>query len=494
MKKIIIAAWLVFIAIEAQAERIVIMHTNDTHSTIDPDTDGLGGVARRKVLIDSVRQAEPFTYLFDAGDAVQGTAYFNLYKGEVESKLLNALGYDIAILGNHEFDNGMEALADYIESVNAPFVSTNYRFKGTPVEGLVQNFLTLEIPGNKRIGLIAINVDPAGMIAPDKNQGLVYLDAIKAANATAWHLKYNEGCDYVIAVTHIGYDYEEAVDDIDLATASSEIDAIIGAHSHTKIESGTTRPNADGRPVTIAQTGSNGKYLGVLTIDTDKNTIVDTLIAVDSRLDDRVDPAIIEMIAPYRHGVDSLKSIVIGKTKIDTDDRKSEALVNFVAAFTATRAGEILPGKKIDLAVANRGGIRTGMHRGNVTRGQVMEMLPFDNRVVVLELSGRDLLESFAINSRTGRVAYDRPVVLDTDVEGSGISATIDGVTVEPDKTYLVATIDYIANGGDYMKPMKNGREVARSHRIMNEDVMEYISHLPKKTIPSNPAPNFTSK
>lgn len=498
MKKLFLILCVALCGYGADAERIVFMHTNDTHSTIDPDADGLGGVARRKVLIDSIKAANPYSYLIDAGDAVQGTAYFNLYKGEVEAKMLNALGYDLVTLGNHEFDNGMDMLAKYIKSLDAAVMSTNYHFDGTPVEGLVMKYTTIEVPpastvGDNpstaqdskpvRIGLLAINVDPAGMIAPEKSEGLVYLDALKAANATAWHLKNNEDCDYVIAITHVGYDYDEAVDDKDIARATGEIDAIIGAHSHTRIAPGTTYPNADGKPVLIAQTGSNGKYLGVLTIDTDAKSISDTLIAVDSRLDSRVDPEMEALIAPYRQGVDSLKSIVIGKTRIDTDDRKSDALVKFVATFTAARAAELAPGRKIDIAVANRGGIRTGMKKGNVTRGQIMEMLPFDNRVVVLELSGRDLLEAFAINSRTGRVGFDRNVVLTQSAEGADMSATIDGKPVDPDATYTVATIDYIANGGDYMKPMKNGKEIARSSRIMNEDVMDYISRLPKKTI-----------
>ncbi|MDE6085656.1 MAG: metallophosphoesterase, partial [Muribaculaceae bacterium] len=186
----------------SKADNIVIMHTNDTHSQIDPAADGKGGVARRKVLIDSIRAAEPHTLLVDAGDAVQGSNYFTLYGGEVEALMLNELGYEYAILGNHEFDNGMESLGKYISSVNAPYIATNYIVTGTPLEGKLTRYKIVPIAG-KRIGLIGINIDPKGMIADEKSVGVVYQDPCKAANATAWHLKNNEGVDYVIAITHI---------------------------------------------------------------------------------------------------------------------------------------------------------------------------------------------------------------------------------------------------------------------------------------------------
>lgn len=478
---------------DADAEKIVIMHTNDTHSQIDPGSGDMGGLARRKVLIDSIRKAEPFTLLLDAGDAVQGTTYFNIYGGEVEAKGLNALGYDYVTLGNHEFDNGMEALARYIGKIDADFISTNYDFSGTPLDSLVSRYKIVDI-GGKKIGLIGLNVDPAGLIDPVKSVGVKYQDVYRAANSTAWHLKHNEGVDYVVALSHIGYHYDETPDDLDVAEGGNDIDLIIGAHSHTVVKPGTPqgwRLNADKEPVIITQTGSTGKYLGVVTIDTDTDSIQASLIPVDSRLDSRIDPEIVRMIAPYRHGVDSLRSIVIGKTRIDSNDRSNESIINFVSTFLADRGRQLVPGRTIDLAVSNRGGVRTGMKRGNVTKGSIMEMLPFDNKVEVLEMKGRDLLESFGINSHMNRVSYDRHVSVTMD--GDKVAeATIDGKTVDPDATYLVATIDYIAKGGDYMTPMTHGKAVARSQHIMNEDVMEYISRLPRRTIKDDNTRYFT--
>ncbi len=477
----------------AVAEHIVFIHTNDTHSQIDPTAADTGGIARRKVLIDSIRAAEPNTILVDAGDAVQGTTYFNLYGGEVEAKALNALGYDLAILGNHEFDNGMDALAKYVASIDADFISTNYDLSGTPLDSLVDRYKIINI-GGKKIGIIGLNVEPAGIIDPSKSVGVKYQDVYRAANSTAWHLKHNEGVDYVVALSHIGYDYDGMPDDIDVATEGNDIDLIIGGHSHTVVKPGTFQGwklNTDKEPVIITQTGSTGKYLGVVTIDTDTDSIKAQLIPVDSRLDNRLDPGLLAMLAPYRHGVDSLKSIVIGKTRIDCSDRSCEAIHNFVSAFLASRGRELTPGQHIDLAISNRGGVRTGMKKGNVTKGHIMEMLPFDNRVEVLEISGRDLLKSIEINARMHRVSYDRNIVAhldDDEIE----DATIDGKPIDPDATYRIATIDYIANGGDYMKPLVNGKVIAKSDNVMNADVMDYIGKLPRKTIKSDESDHFT--
>ena len=146
------------------AENLVLLHTNDTHSLIDPDEAGRGGVLQRKAIIDSVRKAEKNVILIDAGDVVQGTLYFKFFKGDVEFPLMNMMGYDIQILGNHEFDNGMEQLAPYYKSLNADKLSANYDLSDTPLSGLLQPFVIKKI-GGKKIGFFGINTDPASLIA-----------------------------------------------------------------------------------------------------------------------------------------------------------------------------------------------------------------------------------------------------------------------------------------------------------------------------------------
>ncbi len=481
-------------AFTVDAERIVIIHTNDTHSQIDPNIDNMGGVARRKVLIDSIRRAEPNVLVVDAGDAVQGTVYFNLYGGEVEGKVMNALGYDYAILGNHEFDNGMEALGEYLKNIDARFISTNYDVAGTPLEPYIIPYTIVEMAG-KRIGLIGINVDPVGIIDSERCEGVKFLDVYKAANSTAWHLKHNDKVDYVVALTHIGYSYEDMDDDLDLVEQGANIDVIIGGHSHTRVKPGSndgTRYDTERQPVLITQTGSSGLYLGVVTIDTDNSSISADMIPVTKRLDSRIDPEFEALIKPYRHGVDSVKRIIIGKSRIESD-RYGDVLLNFVSDFVAERGRLLTDDGRVDFAIANRGGIRNGISKGNVTQGTVMEMFPFANHVEVLDIAGHDLLDMLQINVEKKRVGFSEELrVLVNADETQLVAATIDGKPIDPDRIYRVATIDYLANGGDYMTPLKRGVTVAKSENLLWEDLVKYIASLKKKTITAPSAPRIS--
>ena len=143
------------------AEHLVLLHTNDTHSQIYPDADGLGGIQRRKAIVDSVRAVRRNVMLIDAGDIVQGTLFFNIGGGQVEEKLMNALGYDLRILGNHEFDNGADSLAGNLAGAKAELLSTNYRLDGSPLDGLFKKY-AVRTYGGKRIGFMGINLRPEG--------------------------------------------------------------------------------------------------------------------------------------------------------------------------------------------------------------------------------------------------------------------------------------------------------------------------------------------
>lgn len=287
VKKIIgIAAVCLSVAFcaEAQQGRIVILHTNDTHSQIEPfapshKTYGdMGGVVRRMAVIDSIRNAEPNVLLVDAGDAIQGTPYFNLFKGDAEFEAMNAMGYDVRTLGNHEFDAGMEKLAQLIKGSTADFISTNYDLSATPLAGLVKPWVIREIGGYK-VGFLALNVNPENLIPAESCQGVVFHDPIEAANRTARLLR-EKGADLVVVLSHLGYTAQEKSDTTDpqVAAASTDIDIIIGGHSHTEINpekidatpDSTLRyrvKNSQGRDVVIAQTGMSGAYLGCITID-----------------------------------------------------------------------------------------------------------------------------------------------------------------------------------------------------------------------------------
>jgi 5''-nucleotidase/2'',3''-cyclic phosphodiesterase and related esterases len=251
------------IAVSSFAQKnIVILHTNDTHSRIEPlpETDGTapgkGGVERRATFIDQVRKENKNVLLFDAGDFLQGTPYFNLFKGKVEVEAMNLMQYDAATLGNHEFDYGMEVLEKVVRAATFPIVSSNYDFSQTALSGLITPYIILK-KGGVRIGVIGINIQPRGLIAADNYKGMKFLDPVKKANELAEQLRTLHKCEVIICLSHLGY-----MPDIKLAESSRNIDLIIGGHSHTYMKEPDVRKNVDNKDVMIYQTAGRGVYVG----------------------------------------------------------------------------------------------------------------------------------------------------------------------------------------------------------------------------------------
>lgn len=473
---VVLALFLSMTMIEIGAADLVILHTNDTHSQIDPDDKDRGGALRRKALIDSVRAVERNVLLVDAGDAVQGTLYYTLYKGELEQRLLNEMGYDIQIMGNHEFDNGVDVLAKNYRKACSVILSTNYDFRATALNGLVRPYTIREYDG-RRIGVIAINLNPKGMIADNNIVGVSHLDEVRAANSMAWYLKNVERVDMVIAMSHIGYDIDGVVSDVDVIKASHDIDIVIGGHSHTELGANVVDspayllPDADGDSVLVAQTGKAGRYLGEIKINLDDMSASSRLIPINKRLDNRIDPELKELIKPYRAGVDSLMSVKIGHSSIELE-QGSVALLNMVSDFVYNEGRRVVNGE-VDMAIMNKGGIRQGIPKGDITKGMIMSMLPFENKVYVIDIKGSDLAEALDVMARRDGDGVSRGVdiVFDADTDHC-IRIEINGKVLDPEQIYRVATIDYLANGGDYMESLTRGKVVAMSENRLDIDLI----------------------
>lgn len=484
------AAWQ--LAQPVQAEKLVLIHTNDTHSQIDPTDKGLGGVARRQVVVDSIRATHPNTLLIDAGDAVQGTLFFTLYGGEVEMKMMNELGYDLAVLGNHDFDNGMKALEKNLALSNAQWITTNYGLSGTGIKKYFKPYV-IKDAGGKKVGFIGLNLNPKGMISDGNYDGVEYMDAVKAANATAWCLKHLEGCDLVVAVSHLGYD-GTFPSDKRVAESSEDIDVILGGHTHTTIMPGSGMEwvkNAVGRDVLVAQNGKSAQVIGEVVIDLDSIGLKAPeyrQIVIDGRLDNRVDARYDSILAPYRAGVDALMHEKIGRSAGELSNEGS-ALLNFLSDFVLDLANGLPGAGKVDLAITNKGSLRRSLPKGDITRGQIIMMQPFDNRIVVERIKGSDLLEALDVMALRGGDGVSRGVDVAFDpASGKVVSAAVNGEPVQPGRIYSVATIDYLAKGGDYMAPLTRGEQVARSNRIMHQDLADYIikKYKGKKLNPSD--------
>lgn len=253
---------------QANESLITILHTNDTHSQIDPlprgdAYAGRGGVARRATLINQVRKAQPASLLVDAGDACQGTPYFNLYKGEVEMKAMSALGYDAMTLGNHEFDNGVDPLVNALKFANFSVINSNYEIKGTPLESVVKPFITKQV-GNVRVGIFGLGINLEGLNAPSSFRGVKYTDPVAAAQTVIKRLREQERCQFILCLSHLGYypNSQTQIGDSQVAAQVDGIDFIVSGHTHTFMDAPVFIKNPSGKQTTIFQVGKSGIFLG----------------------------------------------------------------------------------------------------------------------------------------------------------------------------------------------------------------------------------------
>lgn len=272
MKRIILSvAMAAAFMLPVPAQKLVVLHTNDTHSQIEPvrtgRNAGSGGVERRLNFIDSVRAlyGAKKVLLLDAGDYNQGTPYFNIGKGDLERDLVNLMGYDAVAVGNHEFDNGQAEFARRLSGAHYPTLCCNYDFSATPLAEYVQP-CTIVKRGGYRIGIIGATVRLRNVVAAQNLEGMKQLNTIEEVNRWAEYLKREKRCDLVILLSHLGFDggNEDNPSDQIVAANSRNIDFIIGGHSHTFIKEPAEVENLDGVLVPIVQAGCKGIEIGEL--------------------------------------------------------------------------------------------------------------------------------------------------------------------------------------------------------------------------------------
>lgn len=274
----VIVVFLIFATVSTWAQqkvKLVILHTNDTHSQVEPTekstlkTADMGGYARRMGVITQIRRQEKNVLLVDAGDYSQGTPYFNFFNGRVEIDAMNRMKYDAGTLGNHEFDNGMDTLAVVLKNAQFPELSSNYNLEKTPLNGMIKPYIILNKAG-LRIGIMALDVNPQSLIFEKNYKGLEYEDPVVKAKEVSTLLKKKEKCDVIICLSHLGADStKKEVNDFEIAHKTRYIDVIIGGHSHSMITN-TTEKNAAGKPIVIAQMGKSGLYLGRVDLEVEK--------------------------------------------------------------------------------------------------------------------------------------------------------------------------------------------------------------------------------
>lgn len=249
-------------------EKLTILHTNDTHSNIETFPNdhakypGQAGVARRSTLLQQIRSEEKNVLLLDAGDIFQGTPYFNKFQGTLEIKLMSQMGYDCATMGNHDFDAGLAGFKNAQQYADFPFVCSNYDFSNTLLNGLTKPYVVFQ-KGPFKVGVFGVGVELAGLVPAVLYGDTVHQAPIPVANRIAKHLRFEENCDLVICLSHLGYEPKQFKDcDLQLAQSTENIDLIIGGHTHTFLERPEVHKNRVGESVLINQVGWAGLALG----------------------------------------------------------------------------------------------------------------------------------------------------------------------------------------------------------------------------------------
>ncbi len=260
---------------DAGISQFTILHTNDTHSRLDPYPSndpgfpGMGGYARRATFISQHRKNDPNLVLLDAGDVFQGTPYFNMYGGKPELKLMSKMDYDAVAFGNHEFDNGLDGFKEVFPYAGFPFLAANYDFSQTILAGKVKDYMVLA-RGERNIGVYGLGIDPAGLVSRNLYGDTKYLDPIEKAREME-NLLRRKNCDLIICLSHLGFDYDDnKVSDTMVAGHTRYTDVIIGGHTHVRLDPPAMVKNQAGKQVCIGQAGYGGTYIGTMRVFFDR--------------------------------------------------------------------------------------------------------------------------------------------------------------------------------------------------------------------------------
>ncbi len=491
---------------DAEPFRLTIMHTNDTHSHHEPQgRSGNGGAARQAAVVKSIRSEVKNSVLLDAGDRFTGTLFHQYYAGADNIKIMNALGYDAMALGNHEFDNGLEVLEQFVKGLNFPALSANTDF-GTQ-EGLastVPGSTVLEIGGEKIgvIGLVTADTPEITINFANKDAITWSDDYAGAVNREVASLNA-QGVNKIILTTHIGLS-----NDIAVAGKVTGVDVIVGGHSHTAVssifkEGGDTEypievDDAEGNPVYIVQAGDRDRYVGRLDLRFDQEGQVirarGDLVLLSSFI--TPDPEMQALVEELAKPINELKN-----TPVAGDDKKSVVSAQLMSNQSC-RIEECLIGNLISDAIRaetgaqivlqNGGGIRSDIDEGEVTVGEVLTVLPFGNTISTLKLSGADIRASLENGvsrvdgkSGTGRFAQVSGIRYQYSVSREPGSRIISVFVVNEDggldvlddaKMYTVATNNFMRTGGDGYTLFNDGAvDPYDFGRPLEEALMDYM-------------------
>lgn len=504
---------------------LAVMHTNDTHANLD-------SVAKKAAAIKDFRAKNQNSLLIDAGDVMSGTLYFNEFKGQADLEFMNVIGYDVMTFGNHEFDlgssdEGLKALADFVKAAKFPFVSANVDFSkdslfdgvykgGTytdkPENGNIYSGIVKEVDGEK-IGIFGLTtVDTPDISSPGKVE---FLDYLAKAEEAVTNLE-KAGVDKIVAVSHLGYDDNPAIDnDLELAKLVDGIDIIVGGHTHTKLDKpvliNKDENGKEKEPTVIVQANEYNKFLGTLDVEFDENGVIvgyaGELITI---ADQKEDPETATLLKGYSSKIDKIKNTETGAEavnqlenprqsdgKVSVSVRSNETpLGNLISDGMLAKAKEFFP--ETVIAVNNGGGIRAGIDKGPITLGDILTTMPFGNTLATMKIKGSVLKEALEHSVKEApkehggflhvagmKFTYDsskavgeRVVSVEVEEE-KGVFTPLD-----LDKEYVIATSTFTAKGGDSFSMFAKAYEEGRVTDLGYTDWSNFLDYVVKlKTV-----------
>ena len=477
-----------------------ILHTNDMHSRIESinkydstcnaegEAEGecFGGFARVKTAIDTKKAQldNQNVVVLDAGDPFQGSLFYTTYKGAAEAEFMEQMGYDAMAVGNHEFDDGPQGLADFIDKVSFPVISGNLDLSAeASLNGKVENHVVLEV-GGKKIGVVsALATDTVETSSPGPN--VLFQDEIEALTQDVATLEA-EGVDIIIALTHVGLPVDLAI-----AEAVPGIDVVIGGHSHTLMS------NEDGTPAyptmvgdaAVAQAYAYTKYLGHLTVTFDDAGVVTAASGDPMLLDASVEPnaAFVDRIAEMGAPIEEMKTRVVAEAADAIEGDRSVCRVQECAmgSLIADAMLDRVKDQGIEIAIQNGGGIRASIDSGEITMGEVLTVLPFQNTLSTFQVSGQTMIDALEngvsqIEEVKGRFPQVAGLTYALDVSkpvGERISdVMVGGAPIDPAKVYGVVSNNYVRNGGDGYKMFTDAQNAYDFGPDLADVLAEYLA------------------
>jgi 5'-nucleotidase len=487
---------------------LTIMHTNDTHAAHTPNGDGDGGVAIQRAVVNQIRAEAANSLLLDAGDRFTGTLFHQQYRGADQVQIMNLLGYEAIVLGNHEFDDGEDTLQAFAAGLEFPTLSANVDFSAYPeIDELVQPYIILEV-GGEQIGVIGLTT-PDTTITSSPADDVVFSDDLVGAAAAAVEELTAAGVNKIIALTHLGIDA-----DFDVLEQMSGVDVVIGGHSHTLLSNTYASAAGDypfeattaaGEPILYVQAGANNLYLGRLDVEFDAAGVLagwggDTIllsryISPDAEMSD--------LIAELEAPLEELRATQIGADAAFALDGDRTVCRIEECHIGNLMTDALLADTGADIAITNGGGIRANIDEGPITLGEVLTVFPFGNLTSTMDLTGADVIAALENGVSTVEVGADGVISRDglngrfpqvaglrfsfdpTQEVGSRIVSVEvlndagEFEAIDEAATYTVATNDFMRNGGDgYEVFVTNAVNPYDFGKPLDQVLAEYLASL----------------